>query len=184
MYQIGNPGKRLPDIAGEPDFYEISRKFPLHALPLSLHGQQPPKDAHGRDGHGQQDKLTLETLASFTPSAQKNMIGERLYPLIYQTQPELAVDITSMLLEMDISELLHLLESPEALSAKIQEALGVLSPARTKLSAKELLGSHAFDHFKTSHGWKEKENKWGIKKYITDEGIVLYMFIYLQHCMY
>jgi len=48
-----------------------------------------------------------------------------------------------------------------------------------KLSAIDLLGSHTFDHFKISHGWKEKENKWGIKKYITDEGIIYVS--YLQH---
>ena len=53
-----------------------------------------------------------------------------------------------------------------------------------KLSAIDLLGSHTFDHFKTSDGWKEKENKWGIKKYITDEGMFQYVFIYLQHDMY
>lgn len=32
------------------------------------HGQQPPKDAYGSDGHKQQDKLTLEALASFLES--------------------------------------------------------------------------------------------------------------------
>lgn len=70
--------------------------------------------------------LTASALASASPEVQKNMIGERLYPLIHQSQPELAGKITGMLLEMDNSELLHLLESPEALNAKIAEALQVL----------------------------------------------------------
>jgi len=70
--------------------------------------------------------LTASALASASPEMQKNMIGERLYPLIHQSQPDLAGKITGMLLEMDNSELLHLLEDSEALNSKITEALQVL----------------------------------------------------------
>ena len=70
--------------------------------------------------------LTAQQLASASPDQQKNMIGERLYPLIHNVQPELAGKITGMLLEMDNGELLNLLESPEALNAKIMEAISVL----------------------------------------------------------
>ncbi|CCI47247.1 unnamed protein product [Albugo candida] len=72
------------------------------------------------------EPLTSAALAAASPEAQKNMIGERLYPLIHRQQNELAGKITGMLLEMDNSELLHLLESPDALDSKIQEAIQVL----------------------------------------------------------
>ena len=116
----------MPDIAGEPDFYGISRKYPLPAL--------SPSPSRPQVLYGQQDKLTLDTLASATPDARKKMIGERLFPLILKTHElNLAVKITDKLLESDNSEfLLHLLESPEALSAKIQGTLHVLSPAQKK----------------------------------------------------
>ena len=47
------------------------------------------------------------------------MLGERLFPLIQQMQPELAGKITGTLLELDNTELLHMLESRESLKAKV-----------------------------------------------------------------
>ena len=47
-------------------------------------------------------------------------------PRLLAFQPELAGKITGMLLEMDNSELLLLLESPDALLSKVEEALMVL----------------------------------------------------------
>ena len=72
------------------------------------------------------EPLDDQALASAPPQQQKNIIGERLYPLIYVHQPEQAGKITGMLLEMDNAELLNLIESPDALAHKIEEALIVL----------------------------------------------------------
>lgn len=70
--------------------------------------------------------LTAQALANADETQQKNMIGEKLYPLISARKADLAGKITGMLLEMDNSELLHLIEAPEALDSKISEALEVL----------------------------------------------------------
>ncbi|CAK9063602.1 unnamed protein product [Durusdinium trenchii] len=61
---------------------------------------------------------------------QKQMIGERLFPAISKHQPELAGKITGMMLEMDNSELLILLDSEHQLKAKVDEAMRVLEQAK------------------------------------------------------
>ncbi|KAF7810992.1 polyadenylate-binding protein 2-like [Senna tora] len=65
-------------------------------------------------------------LANATPEQQRTMLGENLYPLVEQLEPDNAAKVTGMLLEMDQTEVLHLLESPEALKAKVAEAMDVL----------------------------------------------------------
>lgn len=72
------------------------------------------------------DNLDHIALAQADSNAQKNMIGEQLYPMIQAHQPELAGKITGMLLEMDNAELLHLLDTPDALASKVEEAIAVL----------------------------------------------------------
>uniref|UniRef100_A0A669BA29 Polyadenylate-binding protein n=1 Tax=Oreochromis niloticus TaxID=8128 RepID=A0A669BA29_ORENI len=64
------------------------------------------------------EPLTASVLAAAPPMDQKQLLGERLYPLIHALHPNLAGKITGMLLEIDNSELLHMLESQESLHLK------------------------------------------------------------------
>jgi polyadenylate-binding protein len=79
-----------------------------------------------------QEPLTPAALANATPQEQKQMLGERIFPLIQQMQPDLAGKITGMLLEIDNTELLHMLESRESLKAKVEEAIAVLQAHQAK----------------------------------------------------
>ena len=66
-----------------------------------------------------QEPLTASMLAAAPPQEQKQMLGERLFPLIQAMHANLAGKITGMLLEIDNSELLHMLESHESLRSKV-----------------------------------------------------------------
>lgn len=94
--------------------------------------QMPPTQALHVQG---QDPLTASMLAEAPPQEQKQMLGERLFPLIHNMYPELAGKITGMLLEIDNSELLHMLESRESLKAKVEEAVAVLHAHQAKEAA-------------------------------------------------
>lgn len=65
-------------------------------------------------------------LANATPEQQRTILGESLYPLVEKLEHQQAAKVTGMLLEMDQTEVLHLLESPEALKSKVAEAMDVL----------------------------------------------------------
>jgi polyadenylate-binding protein len=84
--------------------------------------QQPMQQRQMPSGDG----LTAATLANAPPGMQKQMLGEKIFPLIARLQPEMAGKITGMMLEMDNSELLILLEAPDQLKMKVDEALRVL----------------------------------------------------------
>lgn len=126
-------------------------RVPEHAQPMqiSMYNPLPPQmAAMGVIPHGAIPQLppmqtipmpldpTMEPLdptilAQASVEDQKNMIGQRLYPLInaINPNPENSGKLTGMLLDLDNSELLHLLESPEALNERVNEAIAVLKIA-------------------------------------------------------
>ncbi|XP_054840312.1 polyadenylate-binding protein 1 isoform X2 [Eublepharis macularius] len=99
--------------------------------------QQPAVHVQG------QEPLTASMLAAAPPQEQKQMLGERLFPLIQAMHPTLAGKITGMLLEIDNSELLHMLESPESLRSKVDEAVAVLQAHQAKEAAQKAVNNPA-----------------------------------------
>ncbi|EDO33206.1 predicted protein [Nematostella vectensis] len=94
-------------------------------------GQMPEG---GQGIPGGQEPLNPSVLAAATPQEQKQMLGERLFPLIQTNHPDMAGKITGMLLEIDNAELLHMLESRDALQMKVDEAVSVLRAHQAKES--------------------------------------------------
>ncbi|KAK2665044.1 hypothetical protein Ddye_003618 [Dipteronia dyeriana] len=109
------PGRGMPDVS-MPGGGMLSVPYDMGGMPLrdaSLSPSIPLGALHS-------------ALANASPEQQRTMLGENLYPLVEQLEPDAAAKVTGMLLEMDQTEVLHLLESPEALKAKVAEAMDVL----------------------------------------------------------
>ncbi|OPL21353.1 polyadenylate-binding 1 protein, partial [Mytilus galloprovincialis] len=93
-----------------------------------------------------QAPLTNSMISDPRRKQRKQKIGEHMFPLIQSMYPDLAGKITGMLLEIDNSELFHILESRKSLEAKkerhknennyqqykVQEAIAVLQAHHAK----------------------------------------------------
>merc|ERR1719352_978685 len=82
--------------------------------PMQQQRPMPQQQMGARPG----GDMTASNLANAPPGMQKQMLGEKIFPLISRMQPEMAGKITGMMLEMDNSELLILPESPDQLKMK------------------------------------------------------------------
>lgn len=114
---------------------QIRNPPPVQMAPQANMGAQqvPPQSDVQSAVHVQgQEPLTASMLANASEAEQKQMLGERLFPLIHDLYPELAGKITGMLLDIDNSELLHMLEHHESLRAKVEEAVAVLQAHQAK----------------------------------------------------
>ncbi|KFK40021.1 hypothetical protein AALP_AA3G319900 [Arabis alpina] len=119
-----------PDVPGMLP-YEMPSNMPLRDSVLSQH---VPIGA------------LATSLANASPEHQRTMLGENLYPLVEQLEAESAAKVTGMLLEMDQTEVLHLLESPEALKAKVAEAMDVLRSVAAGGAAEQLASLNLGDN--------------------------------------
>ncbi|OIW12575.1 hypothetical protein TanjilG_04739 [Lupinus angustifolius] len=118
---------------------------PMMAMPFDGSGvtatpidNQPP---------GALSATLASALASATPENQRMMLGEHLYPLVERlTSNQHTAKVTGMLLEMDRSEVIHLIESPEDLKIKVSEAMQVLHEAASGSEMGDQLGSLALNN--------------------------------------
>ncbi|XP_057785698.1 polyadenylate-binding protein 7 [Salvia miltiorrhiza] len=133
-------GNVLPQSAGLT--YPSHLQRPIHSVASSKdsNNQQPILMSAGVGGKG--SEMLSSLLAAAPPEKQKHILGVRLFPLVSHHQPELAGKITGMLLEMDNSELLVLLDSPESLARKVEEAVQVLKLTKAKVSNPDALRSN------------------------------------------
>jgi len=109
-----------------------ARNPPAQVMPgqmVAPGGAPPPQQAVLVQG---QEPLTATMLAAAPPQEQKQMLGERLFPLIQRQHADLAGKITGMLLEIDNAELLHMLEDQTSLRGKVDEAVAVLQAHQVK----------------------------------------------------
>ncbi|CDY67364.1 BnaA03g57630D [Brassica napus] len=135
MVQQGQqrPGGRRPvgiQQSQQPQQHQMQPRGRMFRYPQGRGSGGGPPDVPGRLPYEMPQHVPIgalaTSLANASPEHQRAMLGENLYPLVEQLEAESAAKVTGMLLEMDQTEVLHLLESPEALKAKVAEAMDVL----------------------------------------------------------
>ncbi|KAI5070097.1 hypothetical protein GOP47_0014440 [Adiantum capillus-veneris] len=137
----------MPNARNAPDAVVAPQGMMSAMLPVPLEmGGMPVPAADAQP-------IPINALASALASApleqHRVMLGEQLYPLVDQIEHDHAGKVTGMLLEMDQTEVLHLLESPEALKAKVREAMEVLQHAQPALPTDQL-GALSLNDARTS----------------------------------
>jgi len=132
----GMPGMMLPHMMpgpyGRPPMMMPGPYGRPMMPPMMMQGLRPPPMMSRRPPMMPSMKagargLDIDRMLGMDSKQQKQELGERLYPLVQRIEPKLAGKITGMLLEMDTTELMMLVESgDDLLIAKVNEAVQVL----------------------------------------------------------
>ena len=128
----GGPGGRGGRGRGQPGMGGRGPQNGRQQRPPYNQGPMPPMPGSAPEPPTAESNpiaIVVAQLGTATPEQQRMILGEALYPLVDSVDSANAAKVTGMLLEMDQAEVLHLIESQDALKAKVQEALAVLAAA-------------------------------------------------------
>merc|ERR1711974_515899 len=122
---MGQPGPQPMTMMARPGMPPVpamvgAQVRPQQSFKYTPTARNPPQQAVLVQG---QEPLTASMLAAAPPQEQKQMLGERLFPLIQRMFPDLAGKITGMLLEI---------EDQNSLKGKVEEAVAVLQAHQGK----------------------------------------------------
>lgn len=123
--QMGGQPPMIPDM-------HINTGAPNQPLDAYNQGQgmvmqnQQQSQQQGRGAQGNMG-INTEKLAELPEDQRKLTLGEKLYPLVATLNAENAPKITGMILELENTEILNLLEDNSALKDKVEEAVRVLN---------------------------------------------------------
>ncbi|RDX74209.1 Polyadenylate-binding protein 3 [Mucuna pruriens] len=124
-------------------------------MPMSFDGSGVPAAHNDNQRPGAHSTTLASALASATPENQRIMLGEHLYPLVERLTPnQYTAKVTGMLLEMDQSEVINLIESPEDLKIKVSEAMQVLREAASGSEVGDQLGSLLTACYRSTRSWR------------------------------
>eukprot|EP00388_Colpodella_angusta_P006175 GDKJ01018501.1.p2 GENE.GDKJ01018501.1~~GDKJ01018501.1.p2 ORF type:complete len:588 (-),score=209.70 GDKJ01018501.1:347-2110(-) len=103
------------------------QRFPAAPHPAAMN----PMMSYQMMMQQQQRAPTLRTIVlNLEENQRRDYLGNLLFPRIAMNHATEAAKITGMILEMDVSEIIDMLESQEKLAAKVREALQVLENAK------------------------------------------------------
>ncbi|KAI9195321.1 hypothetical protein LWI28_013792 [Acer negundo] len=111
-----------------PGHMQHTYKYPNHYQQSAglVNNNNNNANRHPRASGVDSEKNLSSMLTAATPDERKVILRNHLYPLVKKLESNLCSNIIDLLLEMDNSELLVLLDSPESLAAKVDEALQIL----------------------------------------------------------
>jgi len=131
-YQTGGrPQQNRPQIGG-PVVGQQQNRQPMQqqGKPIQqgqAYYQQISQGRQNMQGAPVQQEDLASKLSAASPQEQKQILGEHLYPRISElAKADQVGKITGMMLEMENSELIVLLENPELLQSRVHEASSVL----------------------------------------------------------
>jgi polyadenylate-binding protein len=142
-----NQGVRNNMQAYDPSMGMVPQQMPN--MQMNQMQQQQP-DMHANTGSGDQvhnevprNTLDPAELARIPAQDQKQLIGEKLYPLVQEFCDETeAGKVTGMILELENEELLALLENTSQIRDKVLEAKNVLDSHANNQPGQEIQAAH------------------------------------------